>query len=129
MGPITDAIVTTDSGLTLLSVCRELGLKAANAFFGMLKHNRLTWYHSKSKEAMLDLIQAKPSPEVEITDIRASTGVDINSNHCLVTPILKKLMPHLAEKEIIAEKQDGCPGNLGQVQTELEIIKKHIKRA
>lgn len=72
VGPTTDTIVKTNNGLRLLSVCRELGPRVADKFFEKPEHRRLIWYHPKGKEAMLDFILVEPSPEVNITDIRAS---------------------------------------------------------
>lgn len=89
VGNFTDRKEASESGLRLLSLFQELILRVMNAFFQKPDRKRLTWYHPRGKGAIIDLALMRNSTDLLITDIRASRKADMNSDHCLVTIILK----------------------------------------
>lgn len=79
---------TSDNGLRLLEFCRKYELRLMNTFMKKPKdQHKMTWYHPATKKGViLDYVLAPRS--VNVTDVRASQGAEIGSDHSLVTSLI-----------------------------------------
>ena len=89
-GPHAGDSETTENGFRVLDLCYALGLRIENTYFDKPDRKKFTRYHfCAQKGAMLDLLLTRNTNNLRTIDVRASRGADANSDHVLVTSIIK----------------------------------------
>lgn len=92
VGPHANGVETTANGYRLVEFCDEHSMRIENSFYDKPAHRKNTWYHPRTNQgAMLDMVIMQRSSRLRSTDIRASRGADANSDHVLVTAVVKVL--------------------------------------
>ena len=85
---------TSENGERLLDLCQTVGMRVENSFYRKPLNRMFTWYHAPTmKGAVLDYVLTQRKGTIKTQDLRASRGADANSDHCLVTTILKLETP------------------------------------
>ena len=81
---------TSRNGLRLVDLCHQHKMKIWNTMFKKAKCKRETWKHELTgKRAQLDMVLKGSNGKVKVQDVHTSRSAEANSDHFLVTAILK----------------------------------------
>lgn len=90
VGKYVDETETSRNGMRVIDLCHMHRLRVENTFYKKKWCKKHTWYHPGSQRgATLDLVLYRPSKSMKVHDVRVSRLADANSDHHLVTVILK----------------------------------------
>ncbi|VDP01002.1 unnamed protein product [Schistosoma margrebowiei] len=81
---------TSTNDMRLINLCETLSLRVMNTFITKPVHKTSTWVHPKTQmEHMIDLVLIENNSKLMVCDIHNSRSMEANSDHYMVTAILK----------------------------------------
>lgn len=91
VGPYTDEdTITNDNGERLLDLCQSYGFRIENSYFRKPWRKKHTWYHPAThKGVTLDYILTRNETTAKVLDVRASRAAEANSDHTLLSTIIR----------------------------------------
>ena len=81
---------TSRNGVRLVDLCHQHNMRIWNTMFKKSECKRKTWKHEPTgKMAQIDMVLKRSNGKVKVQDVHTSRSADANSDHFLVTVILK----------------------------------------
>ncbi|KAH9583862.1 hypothetical protein MS3_00000506 [Schistosoma haematobium] len=83
---------TSPNGIRLINLCQSTKLKIMNTFIQKPQSKSITWMHPNTNDTHtidLILLDNKPNQNITICDIHNSRSMDANSDHFMLTTIIK----------------------------------------
>ncbi|CAH8288414.1 unnamed protein product [Schistosoma bovis] len=83
---------TSPNGIRLINLCQSTKLKIMNTFIQKSHNKSITWMHPNTNDAhTIDLILSdnKPNSNITICDVHNSRSMEANSDHFMLTTIIK----------------------------------------
>ncbi|CAH8290778.1 unnamed protein product, partial [Schistosoma rodhaini] len=81
---------TSENGMKLINLCKTLNLRVMNSFITKPEHRTHTWVHPKTQMGhVIDLVITENNSKLLVCDIHNSRSMEANSDHYMITTILK----------------------------------------
>ncbi|CAH8529152.1 unnamed protein product [Schistosoma rodhaini] len=81
---------TSANGIRLINLCETLSLRVMNTFITKPAHKTHTWVHPKTQTGhIIDLVLTENNSRIMVSDIHNSRSMEANTDHYMVTTILK----------------------------------------